>query len=593
MPIPSTHPRSPSVRRRAVVALTLAASLVLALAGPAAARRGDGSAGTSGEAGDAIEVPIDPRLGPTVPGIDVSHWQGTINWAKVAGAGKRFVFLKATDGQDYIDPTFATNRAGARENGLMVGAYHFARPDDSAGDAIKEAQFFVEVADPKPGHLLPVLDIETNDGLSHDEMTAWAHRFVMEVRDLTGVMPFVYTSPYGWLDRFGDSRRLARDGAPLWVAHWGVSSPTLPAGDWDGRGWVVWQHSSTGHVAGIAGNVDLDVLAGASLGRIAIRRLTVQVDGGAGGVTTAPVGYGCRTTCERNVDPDTTITLTASPDEGAYFTGWGGDCSGTGPTCTITTNGNRTVTAGFVNDITPPVVALATPSGLSDPAVVSFDEPVRGVNPSNVVLRAPGQQRVDATRVCRNDEGEVRDCDANVTRTVQLIPKAPLVPGRDYIVVVNPDSATTDDQGPGRQRRAHHLTDVRSSADRRTAAGLRGAAPRERMASGRGTRRVGRHLHHLGPGRRSRAAHVRGHRGRLAHRHRPEPRTGPCLRRRCPGAHGRPVRRHPDRGCDGDDRRLRRPHPHHQDRRDRHEASGIIRPLGRGGPVRRPLARGR
>ena len=293
-----------------------------------------------------------------------------------------------------------------------------------------------------PATCFPVLDIETNDGLSHDEMTAWAHKFVMEVRDLTGVMPFVYTSPYGWLDRFGDSRRLARDGAPLWVAHWGVSSPTLPAGDWDGRGWVVWQHSSTGHVAGIAGNVDLDVLAGASLGRIAIRRLTVQVDGGAGSVTTAPVGYGCRTTCERNVDPDRTITLTASPDEGAYFTGWGGDCSGTGPTCTITTNGNRTVTAGFVNDITPPVVALATPSGLSDPTVVSFDEPVRGVNPSNVVLRAPGQLRVDATRVCRNDDGEVRDCDANVTRTVRLIPKAPLVPGRDYIVVVNPNSAT-------------------------------------------------------------------------------------------------------------------------------------------------------
>ena len=402
---PDAHPfHPPPVPVRpssAVVALTLAASLVLALAGPAAARRATVRPGPRARPATPSRFRSTPT-GATVPGIDVSHWQGNINWAKVAGAGKRFVFLKATDGQDYIDPTFATNRAGARENGLMVGAYHFARPDDSAGDAIKEAQFFVEVADPKPGHLLPVLDIETNDGLSHDEMTAWAHRFVMEVRDLTGVMPFVYTSPYGWLDRFGDSRRLARDGAPLWVAHWGVSSPTLPAGDWDGRGWVVWQHSSTGHVAGIGGDVDLDVLAGASLGRIAIRRLTVQVDGGAGSVTTAPVGYGCRTTCERNVDPDRTITLTASPDEGAYFTGWGGDCSGTGPTCAITTNGNRTVTAGFVNDVAPPVVALATPSGLSDPAVVSFDEPVRGVNPSNVVLRAPGQLRVDATRVCRN-----------------------------------------------------------------------------------------------------------------------------------------------------------------------------------------------
>jgi GH25 family lysozyme M1 (1,4-beta-N-acetylmuramidase) len=267
----------PTVRHRAVLALTLAATILVTLAWPASAEEGDGAAGASDDAGGGTEVAIDPRLGITVPGIDVSHWQGPINWQKVAGAGKRFVFLKATDGQDYVDETFRTNRAGARAAGLMVGAYHFARPDDSAGDATKEARFFVKVADPKAGHLLPVLDIETNDGLNQQEMTDWAHRFVMEVEDLTGVMPFVYTSPYGWLERFGDSRRLARDGAPLWVAHWGVSSPTLPADDWDGRGWVVWQHSSTGHVAGIAGNVDMDVLAGATLGRIAILRLSVSV----------------------------------------------------------------------------------------------------------------------------------------------------------------------------------------------------------------------------------------------------------------------------------------------------------------------------
>jgi GH25 family lysozyme M1 (1,4-beta-N-acetylmuramidase) len=73
---------------------------------------------------------------------------------------------------------------------------------------------------------------------------------VATVKELTGVTPFVYTSPYGWAARTGDTPLLARDGAPLWVAHWGVSSPTLPADGWDGHGWTVWQHTSTGHVHG-------------------------------------------------------------------------------------------------------------------------------------------------------------------------------------------------------------------------------------------------------------------------------------------------------------------------------------------------------
>jgi GH25 family lysozyme M1 (1,4-beta-N-acetylmuramidase) len=438
-----TFPRRTLTRLAVVTTIALGVAIP-ARAGdpvPASADR-EGSLGVSGEAAVTPEGPAGPRWsGPTIPGIDISHWQGTIDWAKVAGAGKEFAFMKATDDDNYVDPTFATNRAQARANGLMVGAYHFARPDPSAGDARREARYFVKVADPKPGSLLPVLDIETSQGLDQREVTHWARTWVAEVRDLTGVTPLVYTSPYGWMTRTGDTRLVARDGAPLWVAHWGVSSPTLPAANWDGHGWVVWQHTSEGHVAGIAGNVDLDKLAGTTLGRITIRRLAIEIDGDAGRITSQPAGFGCVVTCSRSVDPDAAITLTAEPDDDAYFTGWTGACKGSQPTCTIEMRGNRSVGARFVTDIAPPVPSFGSPVGFTDPAVVTFDENVRGVTPANVVLRRASGDRVPTRQVCRGSSGSAVPCDGTLVRSVRLTSDVPLVPGRDYQVVVNPTGA--------------------------------------------------------------------------------------------------------------------------------------------------------
>ena len=440
-----TLSRRPVTRLAIVVALAIGAAIP-ARAGaplPSSSDRA-GSLGASGDATITPEAPSAPRaIGPTIPGIDISHWQGTIDWTKVAGAGKEFAFMKATDDVDYVDPTFVTNRAQARANGLLVGAYHFARPDPSPGDARREARFFVKVADPRPGSLLPVLDIETSRGLDQQGVTHWARTWVAEVREIAGVTPLVYTSPYGWMTRTGDTRLLARDGAPLWIAHWGVSSPTLPAANWDGHGWVVWQHTSDGHVAGIAGRVDLDKLAGASLGRITIRRLAIEIDGDAGRVTSQPGGFGCAASCARSVDPDTSITLTAEPNGNAYFTGWTGACRGSNPTCTIEMRGNRSVGARFVTDIAPPVPTFAPPKGFTDPAVVTFDEHVRGVNGSNVVLRRAKGGRISTELTCRGASGSVVPCSDTTVRTVRLTPDAPLVPGRDYLVVVNPSGADT------------------------------------------------------------------------------------------------------------------------------------------------------
>ncbi len=431
--------------RRPLIRSLATAVVVLGAAHPAAAASStprDGSLGSSGEAARTPAGSVSaPRVAVTTPGLDVSHWQGEIHWSRVANAGYAFAFLKATDDTDYVDPTFTTNRAGARANGLEVGAYHFARPDASAGDARKEATHFVDVANPQPGDLLPVLDIETSAGLGHAGVTRWARRWVATVKELTGVTPFVYTSPYGWAARTGDTPLLARDGAPLWVAHWGVSSPTLPADGWDGHGWTVWQHTSKGRVRGISGNVDLDRLAGTRLGVMTIRRLTLEVEGGAGRITSAPAGLGCAATCSRSVDPDATVTLSAVPDADAYFTGWSGACTGTAPTCTIQMGGNRTVGARFVTDITPPTADISPPSALLSPLVVGFDEAVRGVTPANVILAPVGGDRLPMLRTCHSASGAVVTCDATTVRRVTLRPTEPLVPGRDYEAVVNPDGS--------------------------------------------------------------------------------------------------------------------------------------------------------
>jgi len=433
-----------TTRTRFLVRASVALALVLVTGVPAMAdTSGDGFAGSSGSAALTPSAgTISGSSGSTIKGIDVSHWQGTIDWAKVAAAGKTFVFLKATDDANYVDPTFAANRSAALPTGLPVRAYHYARPDRSAGDARREARYFVDVANPQPGDLLPVLDLEENAGLNHDELTAWARTWVRVVRNLTGVSALVYTSPATWVSGTGDTRLVARDGAPLWIAHWNVPSPTIPAADWDGHGWHVWQYTNTGHVSGISGNVDLDRISSATLAPITVRQLSIGVSGSAGQVTSS-IGLTCAATCSSNVDPGAVITLTAVPNENAYFTGWSGSCSGTAPTCTVTMNGSRVVGAGFVTDITPPVPTFTAPANLVGPVQVAFDEGVHGVTPWNVLLRDATGTKVAVSRTCRSAAGTSLPCDATKIRSVTLQPSEPLVPGADYTSVVNPAGTAT------------------------------------------------------------------------------------------------------------------------------------------------------
>ena len=191
-------------------------------------------------------------------GIDVSHWQGTIDWAKVKAAGKTFAFAKATEGIGFEDSNYDVNKAGALAQGIKFGAYHFARP--GSNDPVREADWFVDTARVQHGMLIPVLDLELTGGLGTSALTSWVKAWLQRVDQRLGVKPMIYTSPSFWRNAMGDSRWFADNGyAMLWVAHWGVTSPSIPGSNWGGRSWTFWQYSSDGSVSGIAGRVDLNL----------------------------------------------------------------------------------------------------------------------------------------------------------------------------------------------------------------------------------------------------------------------------------------------------------------------------------------------
>ena len=205
-----------------------------------------------------------------VKGFDVSHWQGRVDYATAYRAGFRFVIAKATEGKTYIDPRYSQNRVAAAKTKLRFTAYHFAQPDRSHKDAVREADHFVRAARLHSGNLRPVLDLERYGGLSRSEMVRWTKSFVLRVYHAVGVKPIIYVSPSFWGTRLGNPTWFAHHGFRLWIAHHDVSRPSIPAANWAGHSWTIWQQG-VGRVPGIAGRVDRNVLHGTALSRLTIR----------------------------------------------------------------------------------------------------------------------------------------------------------------------------------------------------------------------------------------------------------------------------------------------------------------------------------
>lgn len=213
-----------------------------------------------------------PAQAQFVPGIDVSRWQGDINWNAVKNAGIQFAFCKATEGVDFVDIKFLQNMTGASAAGVYIGPYHFARINSNVSnplDAVSEAHDFVDAIEPfyqTPGKFLrPVIDVENTPGFStiaanRIYMSQWIRDFAGVVQNRLGVSPVIYTGS-GYANSL-----LEPDIAqyPLWLANWSTAPPNLPPPGADGI-WsdiTFWQYTDSGSIPGIAGPVDLDVYLG-------------------------------------------------------------------------------------------------------------------------------------------------------------------------------------------------------------------------------------------------------------------------------------------------------------------------------------------
>ncbi len=186
-------------------------------------------------------------------GIDVSHYQGAVDWNAVRGAGVTFAFAKATEGVTTVDATFSTNWPAIGAAGLLRGAYHFFHPEE---DAASQAQHFLSVVGTLSAHdLPPVLDVEVTNGVSTSVLWAGVSTWLETVAQATGRRPMIYVSPGFW-DENAPNPALAS--YPLWLADY-AASPSLPNGF---STWSFWQYSQSGAVAGVAGAVDRDVFNG-------------------------------------------------------------------------------------------------------------------------------------------------------------------------------------------------------------------------------------------------------------------------------------------------------------------------------------------
>ena len=187
--------------------------------------------------------------------IDVSHHNGNIDWSKVVKTVEG-VYIKTTQGIDYIDHMFLTNANGASATGLKVGYYHFASLNNSdvVTDAKKEAQWFMAAIKKAPKNTLPlVLDIEENKAnIPSDKVLLWISTFFYELAQLgcTDYMLYSY-SPF-LNENLPKVHNL--NTIKLWVADY--NPPLILPKAWKTA--FMWQYSQTGKVDGIAGNVDLN-----------------------------------------------------------------------------------------------------------------------------------------------------------------------------------------------------------------------------------------------------------------------------------------------------------------------------------------------
>jgi lysozyme len=187
-----------------------------------------------------------------VQGIDVSYWQGNVDWQKVGDAGVRFAYIKATEGGDHLDPKFRDNWRAAKQAGIARGAYHVMY---WCRVAKEQASWFMSNVPKDSGALPPVLDVEWNGysktcphHIARDDAIAKIKIMLEAMEAFSGKQPIIYTDP-----KF---HRQVLEGEFPDHQFWLRSVAAKPEAKYGARNWVFWQFTTTGRVHGVAGPVD-------------------------------------------------------------------------------------------------------------------------------------------------------------------------------------------------------------------------------------------------------------------------------------------------------------------------------------------------
>lgn len=184
-------------------------------------------------------------------GIDVSEWQGNIDFEEVTRAGIEVVYIRASEGRGYVDPYFRENYEKAKANGLRTGFYHFLTATNVA-EAKEEAEFFVSNIKGLEPDCRLAMDFEVFNGLDVSAINEISRVFLETVENLSGKECVIYSDAYNARTVF--SKELAED-YPIWVADYFVEEPENND-KW--KFWVGFQYSDRGIINGIDGNVDRD-----------------------------------------------------------------------------------------------------------------------------------------------------------------------------------------------------------------------------------------------------------------------------------------------------------------------------------------------
>ncbi len=191
-----------------------------------------------------------------VHGIDVSYYQGKIDWDKVSkidnnGIKVSFAFIKATEGVTLVDSYFQRNWRETKNSGVIRGAYHYFKPKKSG---IWQARFFLQTVKMEAGDLPAVIDIEETAGQNKEELIPNIQDFLDEVEKKTKMKPIIYTG----YQFYKDNLQGEFDDYPLWIAHYYQPKLKLKKE----THWDFWQHADNARIDGIKHKVDMNVFSG-------------------------------------------------------------------------------------------------------------------------------------------------------------------------------------------------------------------------------------------------------------------------------------------------------------------------------------------